>query len=95
MLLVYGAILAEPDSIAEMTAEGITHSRRSRTEDGCIEHILYVDTENPMRLFFFEKWRDRAALDEHFNRPAPFFAFMRVVRRLNRSQEKMEVKMVD
>ena len=93
MLLVYGAILAEPHFIEEMTAEGVAHSRRSRAEDGCIQHILYVDAENPMRLFFFEKWRDRAALDEHFKQEGSL-AFMRVVGRLNKGEERMEVREV-
>ena len=63
-----------------------------RTEDGCIQHILYVDAENRLRLFF-EKWRDRAALDEHFKQEGSL-AFMRVVRRLNKGEERMEIREV-
>jgi quinol monooxygenase YgiN len=38
---------------------------------------------------FFEKWRDRAALEANFKQPGSI-AFMRVVRALNIGREAME-----
>jgi quinol monooxygenase YgiN len=48
-----------------------------------------VDVEDPLRLVFLEKWRDQAALLEHFRQPGSK-AFMRVVRALNIGREPME-----
>ena len=44
----------------------IEHVERSRQEPGCISHDVHVDCQNPMRLFFFERWTDEAALRTHF-----------------------------
>ena len=47
----------------------LEHVRRSRAEPGCVEHGVYVDAENPLRLHFFERWADAAALKAHFAVP--------------------------
>ncbi|MFH0841662.1 MAG: putative quinol monooxygenase [Bacteroidota bacterium] len=35
-------------------------------EGGCIEYTLYQDPNNRSNFFFFEKYRDQAAIDFHF-----------------------------
>jgi quinol monooxygenase YgiN len=40
-------------------------------EEGCIEYTLYQDPYNKTNFFFFEKYRDQAAIDVHF--AAPYF----------------------
>ena len=81
MVIVTGWILARPETLAELIALGQAHSRRSRQEPGCISHDLYIDSENGLKLFFFERWADRAALKAHFA-VAESNAFMRAVRGL-------------
>ena len=81
MVIVRGWILARPETLAELIALGQAHSRRSRQEPGCISHDLYIDSENGLKLFFFERWADRAALKAHFA-VAESNAFMRAVRGL-------------
>ena len=66
MILVTGSILAREDSFEEVHASCLEHVERSRTEPGCISHDVHVDCQNPMRLFFFERWTDEAALRTHF-----------------------------
>jgi quinol monooxygenase YgiN len=66
MLVVIGSILAREDSFDEVLRSCIEHVERSRQEPGCISHDVHVDCQNPMRLFFFEKWADEAALRTHF-----------------------------
>ena len=39
-------------------------------EPGCIEHGVAIDANDGLRLVFFERWQDRAALDAHFKVPA-------------------------
>ena len=81
MIVVTGWILARPDTREELIAIGQAHSRRSRAEPGCLSHDLYIDSEEPLKLFFFEQWADRAALEAHFAVPESN-AFMRAVRSL-------------
>jgi quinol monooxygenase YgiN len=66
VILITGSILARPETFEEITALSLAHVRRSRSEDGCLHHAVYVDVENPLRLVFVERWRDRAAVARHF-----------------------------
>lgn len=82
MVVVTGWILARPETLADLIALGQDHSRRSRAEPGCLSHDLYIDSENGLKLFFFERWADRAALQAHFAVPESN-EFMRKVRALS------------
>src|SRR6185312_16194743 len=66
MIIVIGHITAKPDTIAEMARVAREHVQRSRGEPGCISHEVTIDSENPLRLVFFERWDDKPALDAHF-----------------------------
>lgn len=70
MIIVTGSILARSESIDALQALSLEHVRRSRTEPGCLAHAVHQDIEQPLRLFFFEEWSDRAALAAHFAVPA-------------------------
>ena len=70
MIIVTGSILARKDTFDAVLKLSREHVERSRKEDGCISHDVHVDTENPHRLFFFERWRDEPALRAHFAVPA-------------------------
>lgn len=82
MIIVTGEILARPETLDRLIEIGQDHSRRSRAEPGCISHDLYIDSEQPLRLFFFERWADMDALKAHFAVPESN-AFMREVRSLS------------
>jgi (4S)-4-hydroxy-5-phosphonooxypentane-2,3-dione isomerase len=43
----------------------------TRKEPGCLLYIGHQSTENPRRFFFYEQYKDEAALDAHSN--APYF----------------------
>jgi quinol monooxygenase YgiN len=81
MLIVTGSVTARADAFDRLLALSLEHVRRSRTEPGCIGHGVHADCENPLRLFFFERWADRAALDAHFAVPESI-AFVRALREL-------------
>jgi quinol monooxygenase YgiN len=70
MIIVTGTITARADTFDLLRAEAIEHTHRSRAEDGCISHEVAVDCDDPLRLIFLERWRDRAALEAHFRVPA-------------------------
>jgi quinol monooxygenase YgiN len=69
MILVTGHATASPETLDEMRHISLEHVHRSRAEPGCIEHGVYVDAENPLRLHFFERWADAAAIRAHFAVP--------------------------
>jgi quinol monooxygenase YgiN len=69
MIVVTGSLVARAETLAALKAVCIAHSERSRAEPGCMGHNVYADCENPLRLFFYEVWADRAALAAHFRVP--------------------------
>lgn len=70
MIVVTGSAIGRPDTFDEFRELSLEHVHRSRAEPGCISHAVYIDCENPLKLVFFERWADRAALFAHFSVPA-------------------------
>ena len=70
MILITGAILARPETAAELRQISLEHVHRSRTEPGCLSHDVHLDAENPLRLVFVERWEDADAVRAHFAVPA-------------------------
>lgn len=70
MLIVTGAVRAQPDHLAEVLRLSLEHVHRSRAEPGCLLHTVHQDVEDPNRVVFLEHWSDRAALAAHFAVPA-------------------------
>ena len=66
MIIVTGALIAEPDKFDQALGAAQAHTRASREEPGCISHDVFPDPENPDRLFFYERWESMAALKVHF-----------------------------
>ena len=85
MIIITGAVTARPDTFDELRAVALEHVHRSRLEPGCLSHAVYVDAENPLQLFFFETWQDRAAVATHFAVPASG-AFVRAASKLAAAQ---------
>ena len=69
-IIVTGSVRGTDATVDALLEAALTHVRRSRTEPGCLSHHVFRDAEDPNRLFFFERWADRAALDAHFAVPA-------------------------
>lgn len=67
MIIVTGSVTAWPDTVDALLEASLDHVRRSRGEDGCLLHSVHRDVENPLRLFFYEEWRDLPALKVHGN----------------------------
>ena len=66
MIIILGSIVARRDTFNALLKSGLEHVHRSRTEPGCISHAVHVDSENPLKLVFVEKWKDAAAVATHF-----------------------------
>jgi len=41
----------------------------SRQEDGCIRYGFFAAVEDPLSFVAVEEWKDRPALDRHFEQP--------------------------
>jgi len=41
----------------------------SRAEAGCVKYAFSQNFDDPNRIHLFEVWKDKAALDEHFQTP--------------------------
>ncbi len=70
MLIVTGTLAARADTLEQLRDLSLEHVTRSLAEPGCLEHGVAVDSNDGLRLVFFERWADRAALDAHFRVPA-------------------------
>ena len=88
MIIVTGSVTAKDGQFEPLRDACLAHVHRSRTEDGCISYAVYIDVENPLRLVFFEEWRDLPALQEHFVTPGTA-KFMGAVREHAASSEKI------
>lgn len=69
MIVITGSVTAKPGSMAPLRAEALAHCERSRAEDGCLTHRVFVDALEPDRLFFYEEWRDMTAVEAHLRHP--------------------------
>ena len=70
MIIVTGTLQARLDTLDELRRLSLEHVARSRAEPGCLEHGVSIDANDGLRLVFFERWSDRAALLAHFRVPA-------------------------
>jgi len=94
MLIVTGSVTARPETFEALRRAALEHVARSRTEPGCLTHGAFVDAEEPLRLFFYEEWADRAALDVHFAQ-AGSLAFMAAVRELSAASTRVRILPVE
>jgi quinol monooxygenase YgiN len=90
MLIVTGSVTAKPETFDALLEAALAHVARSRTEPGCVSHSVNIDCEDPMRLFFYEEWADRPALDTHFAQ-AGSHDFMTAVRELCASSTRVKI----
>ena len=81
MVIVTGSLTAKDDAFDRLRDEALAHVHRSRTEAGCLSHAVFVDCENPLRLFFYEEWESDEALRMHFAQSGSS-AFIAVARML-------------
>jgi len=68
-IVVAGNIKVKPDKRDEFIALSKTFIDPSRSEPGCITYSFYEDETEDNTFLFFEIWRNKAALDYHFQTP--------------------------
>lgn len=69
MLYVIATLTIQPGSLDKVVAAARPCIEATRKEPGCISYDLNMDVTDNTRLVFVERWKDRAALEAHFNAP--------------------------
>lgn len=67
---VIAELIAKPGKDATVRAALIAFARRAPKEAGCISYHLHEDVAVPGRFLTYEVWRDKAAIEAHFQAPA-------------------------
>jgi quinol monooxygenase YgiN len=66
MILITGTVVVTAEKRAAFLKAAESHVSLSRKEPGCIAHGCHEDTMAPGTFVFLEKWKDQAAVNEHF-----------------------------
>ena len=56
----------KPEKVSDFIAQAQDVIRGSRAEAGNISYTLYQDPSDSTKFFFFEEWKNQAAIDTHF-----------------------------
>ncbi|MEQ1867876.1 MAG: putative quinol monooxygenase [Micropepsaceae bacterium] len=66
MIIVAGTVRIDTSKLDATRGEMKKMLDGSRAEDGCVEYSYAIDVLDSGLVHVFEIWRDRAALDRHF-----------------------------
>ena len=68
-IVIAASVEIQPDKVEQFRqfAEGLVSN--SRAEAGNISYTMYEDVKEKNKFFFFEEWKDQAAVDAHFAAP--------------------------
>ena len=69
MILITGTVVVAEEYRAAFLEAAIHHVALSREEPGCISHGVFEDQMASGTFTFVERWRDMAAVKEHFAMP--------------------------
>ncbi|WP_394833475.1 antibiotic biosynthesis monooxygenase [Pendulispora rubella] len=68
-LTVVAYLHAKPGQEKKLLDELVAMREPSLAEPGCISYQAYVEGRDPHRIAMIEEWKDRAALNAHFESP--------------------------
>lgn len=69
MIIITGSATVPDSNRAAFLEIGKQQATNSRRELGCVSYAFYEDAMLPGRFFFYEQWKDQAAVDFHFKQP--------------------------
>jgi quinol monooxygenase YgiN len=75
---VIAHVQAQPGAEATIREALITLVRATRAEPGCLSYTLHEDPAKAGQFYFYEVYRDQAALDHHMQSPHLAAAFAAV-----------------
>jgi quinol monooxygenase YgiN len=91
MIVITGAARVAEANRAEFEKVAERQVRLSREEAGNVSYGYYEDRMEPGRFFFYEEWRDRAAVDFHFTKTY-CHEFMDAARRLSETEPEITIR---
>ena len=65
-VIIAGTVRVPPENLIRFKPHMEAMLDASRAEDGCLTYSYAEDVAEPGLIRVFEAWRDRAALDAHF-----------------------------
>lgn len=68
-LIVAGTVRIPPENVERFRPAMAAMMIASRAEDGCLDYGYAEDVAEPGLIHVFERWRDQAALEAHFQTP--------------------------
>lgn len=69
MIILVAVMHAKPGKEAELATALKTVFPKVKQEEGTVQYILHSSKTNPQKFFFYEKYKDKAALDFHGTTP--------------------------
>lgn len=66
MIIITGEALVSDENREAFRPVAERQVTLSRAEAGCLSYAYFEDAMQPGRFFFYEEWRDQAAVDFHF-----------------------------
>jgi quinol monooxygenase YgiN len=69
MLVLSGTFTAKRGSEAKLVELAAALLPQSREESGCLRYDFLQDALAPSRFVFFEVWKSREDLEQHFQKP--------------------------
>lgn len=75
-IVLVARLKVKPDAVEEAKNLALGLVADSRTEEGCLNYDVHQGIEDQTVFVWHETWRDRAAFDEHLEKPyfKDFFA---------------------
>ena len=65
-LVIAATVEIQPDKVEQFRQATESLITGSRAETGCISYSMYESATEQNKFFFFEEWKDQAAVDSHF-----------------------------
>ena len=69
MIIITGSAKVAEGNRAAFLPVGERQVTNSRKEADCVSYAFFEDAMEPGRFFFYEEWKDQAAVDFHFKQP--------------------------
>jgi quinol monooxygenase YgiN len=64
--VISARVFIKSDNVADFLAETQSLLVGSRAEEGNVSYSLFQDPQDATKFFFFEEWKNQAAVDIHF-----------------------------
>ncbi|MBW2419472.1 MAG: antibiotic biosynthesis monooxygenase [Deltaproteobacteria bacterium] len=75
VIIIAGTVDVDPEQREAALEAAKVHQAETRKNPGCLDYVWSADPLTPGRIYVFERWTNREALEVHF--ASPHFPAMR------------------